>query len=294
MNFPKKTHITSIVTDAIKVAWPIMAGYIVLGLPCGLLSKAAGLGVVHVFLFSILFYSGAGQYMIPNMYLAGADPLSIILSVSLVNTRQVLYSASLSRFCENARKRLLFIFGATVTDESFGVNLAKLQGDDWGIKRSAAVNIFSCLTWALSNVVGVLIGSLISVPTAIASFAMTSIFICLFCMQKITLPNMVAGFAAALGVIACKLLGLTNPAILIGAVFGVMVGFICSCLQRRAGHARCAGNAEDAEVDACISAKDTKADATVDADDGAGVDTKADAIVGADADANVDTKVEAT
>lgn len=232
MNYSKKIHIRYILKDALKAAWPIMAGYIVLGIPCGLLCHQAGLGALQVFLFSIFFYSGAGQYMIPNMYLAGADPLSIILSVSLVNTRQILYSASLSRFCENTRKRLLFIFGATVTDESFGVNLVKLQTSDWGIKRSTAVNIFSCLTWALSNVVGILIGSLISVPTAIASFAMTSIFICLFCMQKITASNLSAAFAAVIGVVVCKIIGLTNPAILIGAIFGVVVGFIVSCIQK--------------------------------------------------------------
>ncbi len=42
-----------------------------------------------------------------------------------MNTRQMLYGASLSRYCESASKRLAFLFGATVTDESFGVNLAR-------------------------------------------------------------------------------------------------------------------------------------------------------------------------
>lgn len=233
MNTMTKEHTKNIITEALQAAWPIMAGYIVLGLPCGLLCQQAGMSAVQVFLFSIFFYSGAGQYMIPNMWLAGADPLSIILSVSLVNTRQVLYSTSLSRFCTNASKRLMFIFGATVTDESFGVNLVRLQTDNWGIKRSAMVNIYSCLTWAISNVIGVLIGSLISVPTALASFAMTSIFICLFCMQKITLPNLCAAATAVIGVIICKLCGLTNPAILFGAIFGVLIGFFVSCIQKK-------------------------------------------------------------
>lgn len=43
---------------------------------------------------SVLFYSGAGQFMIPNMWLAGAPIASIIASVSFVNTRQMLYSAA--------------------------------------------------------------------------------------------------------------------------------------------------------------------------------------------------------
>ncbi len=38
-----------------KAAWPIMAGYVVLGLPCGLLGVAAGMDVWMVAAMSILF-----------------------------------------------------------------------------------------------------------------------------------------------------------------------------------------------------------------------------------------------
>ncbi len=56
---------------------------------------------------------------------------------------------------------------------------------------------------------GALIGNLVSVPTAIASFAMTSIFICLLCMQKITTTNLITVGVAVLGVLLCKLTGLS-------------------------------------------------------------------------------------
>lgn len=172
---------------------------------------------------SIFFYSGAGQYMIPNMYLA-ANPLSaIIASVSLVNARQVLYGTSLSQYCRNAGKRLTFLFGATVTDETFGVNLAKfMTNPDWTVKDALIVNLFSQSSWILSNIVGALVGSAISIPTALASFAMTSLFICLLCMQDISRGNLIAAMGASLGVIGCKLVGLTGPVILIGAALGVI------------------------------------------------------------------------
>ena len=84
-------------------------------------------------IMSLLFYSGAGQYMIPNMWLAGNPISAIVASVSLVNTRQMLYGASLSQFCGGAGKRLSFLFGATVTDESFGVNLAYFACGNWSV-----------------------------------------------------------------------------------------------------------------------------------------------------------------
>lgn len=212
-------------TDGLKAALPIMAGYVVLGLPCGLLCQQAGMSWIMVLIMCVIFYSGAGQYMIPNMLLAGNPLLSIIASVSLVNTRQLLYGASLSRYCEHASKRLTFLFGATVTDESFGVNLACFEAGNWDVKRATFVNLCSQSSWALACVIGAVVGSLVSVPTAIASFAMTSIFICLLCMQKVNATNLITIFVAVLGVLICKLTGLSGPAILVGALIGMLAGY---------------------------------------------------------------------
>lgn len=216
----------AIFRDGLKAALPIMAGYLVLGLPCGLLCQQAGMSWVMVLIMCVIFYSGAGQYMIPNMLLAGNPLLSIILSVSLVNTRQLLYGASLSRYCETVSKRLAFLFGATVTDESYGVNLVHFKAGAWDVKRATVVNLCSQSAWTFSCIMGALIGNLVSVPTAIASFAMTSIFICLLCMQKVTVTNLVTIAFAVLGVLACKALGLTGPAILVGALVGMVAGYL--------------------------------------------------------------------
>jgi predicted branched-subunit amino acid permease len=234
-----------------------MAGYVVLGIPCGILGIQAGMDLLQITLMSLLFYSGAGQYMIPNMWLAAAPVASlspvaaIIASVSLINTRQILYAASLSRFCEQTGKRLSFLFAATVTDESFGVNLERFtrgehavrttQSEEqpavpyvnsWSVAQATGVNLFSLASWTLANVAGALIGSVLAVPVALASFAMTSIFLCLLFMQKFNSATAIAAVVAALGVLACKLLGLTGPAILIGALLGIAAALITSMLAQ--------------------------------------------------------------
>ena len=226
-----------------------MLGYIAIGIPCGILNASIGLSVLHVFLLSVLFYSGAGQFMLPNMYLAGSPLASIIASISLVNTRQMLYSASFAPYCKNEKKRLTFLFGATVTDESFGVNTEQFENGNWSVKQALLVNIFSCSSWALANCVGVLLGHLLNIPLAIASFAMTSIFICLMCSQKVCVENLVAILFAILGVYVCKCVGLTGPAILLGACCGVVAAFITSVLrERKAGE----GTRTESEEDACM------------------------------------------
>ena len=226
---------TTTIREAFKAAVPIMLGYVAIGIPCGILSDSIGLGPVHVFILSALFYSGAGQFMIPNMWLAGASIGSIVASVSLVNTRQMLYAASFAPECSGVRKRLAFLFAATVTDESFGVNTERFKAGGWSVAHAALVNLFSQSSWTLSNVVGALVGNAVGVPVAIASFAMTSIFICLLVTQKITVDNVVAALVAMVGVFVCKVAGLSGPAILIGALAGVAAGMVTAAIRRRAG-----------------------------------------------------------
>lgn len=227
------------IEEAFRAAVPIMLGYVAIGIPCGILCNSIGLNALQVFLLSALFYSGAGQFMIPNMYLAASPLASIIASVSLVNTRQMLYSASFAPECQGVSKRLAFLFAATVTDESYGVSTAKFEEGSWSVDRALFVNLFSQSSWALSNVVGVLVGSAVNIPLNIASFAMTSIFICLLVTQRMTSANIIAIVAAMLGVYVCKALGLTGPAILVGAVLGVAAAMTCSSLLagRRSGTA---------------------------------------------------------
>ncbi len=226
-----KAHIK----DAFSAAVPVMLGYIAIGIPCGILCDSIGLNALQVFLLSALFYSGAGQFMIPNMFLAGSSVASIVASVSLVNTRQMLYSASFAPNCEGVSKRLAFFFAATVTDETYGVSTQRFAEGDWSVDRALMTNLFSQSSWTLSNVVGVLVGSALSIPLNIASFAMTSIFICLMVTQKLTSANIVAMVSAMLGVYLAKLLGLTGPAILIGALIGVLAAFAFAKSRRTGG-----------------------------------------------------------
>ena len=203
------------IRQSFSAALPIMLGYVAIGIPCGILSASIGMNELQVFLLSAVFYSGAGQFMIPNMWLAGSPLASIIASVSLVNTRQMLYSASFAPRCERVKKRLAFLFAATVTDESYGVNTAKFEEGGWSVGRAT------------------LVGNAVGIPLAIASFAMTSIFICLLVTQKVTPANVVAAAFAILGVYTCKTIGLSGPAILVGALVGVMAALLFTWAKER-------------------------------------------------------------
>lgn len=232
---------TNLKTDlqaSFTAALPIVLGYVAIGVPCGILCDSIGLNALQVFAMSVLFYSGAGQFMIPNMWLAGAPIASIIASVSFVNTRQMLYSAAFAPHCIGVRKRLAFLFAATVTDESYGVNAAKFAEGGWSVDRAALVNLFSQSAWTAACVVGVLVGNAIGIPLAIAAFAMTSIFICLLVTQAWKPATVVAAVVAMAGVFACKAVGLAGPAILIGALAGVAAAMVFSKVSERVSAGR--------------------------------------------------------
>ena len=220
------------IREAFGAAIPIMLGYAAIGIPCGILSASIGMNVWQVLIMCVLFYSGAGQFMIPNMWLAGSPIASIVLSVSLVNTRQMLYSASFAPRCRNVGRPLAFLFAATVTDESFGVNSARFEAGEWTVKKATLVNLCSQSSWTAFNVVGVLVGSAIPIPLAVASFAMTSIFICLVVVQKITPETICAIITAFVGVYVVKLLGLGGFAIVAGALLGVASALVLSRVRK--------------------------------------------------------------
>ena len=218
----------SSIGQAFRAALPVMIGYVALGVPCGILGAAAHMTLMQILLLSVFMYSGTGQYMIPNLFLAGMAPISLSATVTLVSSRQMLYGSALAEFFSGVRKSRLVLYAATVTDETFGVNIARFQAGMWTPKQAQAVNSFSHLSWTLSNLTGALLGAWLVIDTRIAAFAMTSLFICLLLSQHFDRSHVLALFASIAGVIICKLLGLGGPAILAGALLGIAVGFLDS------------------------------------------------------------------
>lgn len=204
-----------------------MIAYATIGIPCGVMEAKCGLDGFMAFLFSATYYSGAGQFMFTGMAMAGASLGAIASSISLVNTRQILYSAALAPFVDDSSRLRTLLFAATVTDESFGLNLDRLSGDDsWDVTHGLVLNIFCMLSWSLANGVGALLGPVITVPTATLSFAMTAIFICLLVGQlkgRATVACMLTTFMVV-GI--CKFTGLSGVSILIGSVAGVAAGLV--------------------------------------------------------------------
>lgn len=209
---------------AAKAALPVVLGYVTIGLPCGVMASQAGLAWWQALLVSATFYSGAGQFMMASMVMAGSPLASIIASVGLVSSRQLLYAAALAPYVAEVSRPAAALFAAGVTDESFGVNLDRFQAGEWSVRRASLVNLVCMLSWAAANAVGCAAGEVVDVPTDVMSFGMTAIFICLLAGQSWNKAAFLVAGVAACGVVAAKLLGLGGVAVFVGAVVGVAAG----------------------------------------------------------------------
>lgn len=214
----------------LAVAWPIMLSYIPLGLACGVLASKCGINPLMGFLMSVTLITGSGQFMISNLWLAGLPALSIVASVAAVSLRFALYSASLSPYLKKASKRMSLALSYTLIEEAYGVTLSKLSESEksWTLRNALALNIVTILTWAVSVSAGSAIGAVLDIPTALAGFVMTALFVCLASSQLTSRGNVVAAVAAAVSVIVLKLVGLANVAVPFAAVIGVAAAFVAA------------------------------------------------------------------
>lgn len=128
-------------------------------------------------------------------------------------------------------KRQTLAVAATLTEEAYGISLAKLvEGEDWGPRESFVLNVILIATWGASCTMGAIVGAVVDVPTAIASFVCTSLFICLLFSQRLSRGNVVAAVSGAVSVAVCKFLGFTNIAVPASVVVGIAIALACDAV----------------------------------------------------------------
>ncbi len=210
--------------EALKLSWPVMVGYLILAIPCGILEHTAGFSMFQIILLSVFFYSGAGQFMLPGFIFAGIPLLSSFVSLLSVNARHMLYSAALSPYFKGVSKAQRFASALYVTDESFALALSRYQAGATNPRLLMFINLACHLSWIVANVSGALIAEAFEIPQDIAAFSMTSIFLALLCLQEKSGAFPVVVAVSFMGVLAAKLMDIPSFAIMFGALSGVVAG----------------------------------------------------------------------
>ncbi|MDA8441677.1 MAG: AzlC family ABC transporter permease [Peptococcaceae bacterium] len=191
-------------TYGLGKAVPIVLGYIPIGFAFGVLAHEAGLSIGEILAMSVLVFAGSSQFIAVAMLQAGAGIGSIVATAFIVNLRQLLFSASITPYLKGYSAPKLALLSYELTDESFAVAMGEFANDKqnnqflWGLFPPCHA------AWALSTVLGALVGNLIPDPGAFGlDYALTAMFICLLIFQvkdRVALLTALVAAAAGIGI----------------------------------------------------------------------------------------------
>ena len=188
--------------EVLGVAMPLCLSYIPIGLACGILLHAAGFNFIMTLLVSVLVFSGGAQFILASLLTSNAPLSTIFISLFFLEMRYALLGSSLSKYIREKSQRFIFLFSASMNDENYAVNYMKFATDKkWKPDDALLVEYYSLMAWSVSNMVGSLIGSTISIDLEIVDFALTALFLYMLVMQiQNHLTLLVCLLASVLGV----------------------------------------------------------------------------------------------
>ncbi|WP_010257610.1 AzlC family ABC transporter permease [Treponema primitia] len=193
--------------SAVKYSFPVLLGYLAIGIAAGLLLVDAGYPWWLSLIMSVVMYAGAGQYIAVGLFAAGAGLLEAALVQLVVNARHIAYGLTMfKRFNAAGPYKFYLIFA--LTDETFAL-LSSLPEDKNQDPRAKSrfmflVALLDHAYWTFGAVIGALLGTLIPFSMEGISFALTALFIVLMIEQILRVkrpkPFIISALAAILGV----------------------------------------------------------------------------------------------
>lgn len=157
---------------------PVGISVAIYGLVYGVLGGKTGLTVFEVAALSMFVFAGASQIAAVQMIALGSNPISIIITIFIVNLRHYLMAASISPFMEGVSTRLRMLCSFFMTDESYAVTYSHFQKNkpsSWYFLGSG-LNIY--ILWGMAGIVGYLFGNAIPANVGyIFDFAFVAAFI---------------------------------------------------------------------------------------------------------------------
>ncbi len=192
-----------VVSRAFYKSFPVMAGYVVLGIGFGILLRNAGYGVLWAFSMSALIYAGSMQYVGIGLLTGGASVITTIITTIMVNARHLFYSISMINKYKGSGKYKPYLIFA-LTDETYS-----LLCDDEGPSRETLnqyrffVSLFNQCYWVAGSIIGSMLGRVLPFSTAGIEFSMTALFIASFTEQWITSKDHIPALTGLLCTALC-------------------------------------------------------------------------------------------
>lgn len=179
---------TAAFRTAIPLSVPIMAGFVFLGITCGVYASSLGLPWWMPTFMSIAIFGGSAEFVVASMLPGAFDPLTTFFIILVVQARHLFYGLSMLELFRDMGKKKLYLIYA-LCDESFSINYsARVPA---GVDRGWFMTFVSLLnqsSWVIGCTLGGIFGSMIPLAVEGVSFAMTALFVVIFLDQWVHEP----------------------------------------------------------------------------------------------------------
>jgi 4-azaleucine resistance transporter AzlC len=166
------------------LAFPIIMGYIPIGIAFGILAIKAGVSPINSIFLSLFVYAGSSQLIAIGLIESQATTLSIILTTFIVNLRHLLMSASVSPYLKGWRMPEVAAFAFQLTDETFAVHSTRFTSSSWRKAEVFGINVTAQAGWLLGTWLGITVGQFVhDVEPLALDYALPAMFLALLVMQ---------------------------------------------------------------------------------------------------------------
>lgn len=186
----------------LKKTFPVMTGYLVLGIGFGIMMENSGYGLSWVLAMSIFIYAGSMQYLGVSLLTGGATIIQTAIATLMVNARHLFYGISMvDKYAEEGKAKPYLIFA--LTDETYSLVCTGdvPEGVD-SHKYNLLVSLFDHCYWVLGSAIGCMLGAVLPFDTTGIDFSMTALFVTVFVQQWIDNKQ---HFPAIIGVVVTAL-----------------------------------------------------------------------------------------
>ena len=203
----KTAGIKTAFKDAFIASTPVLAGYVFLGIAFGLLMNAHGFGVLWVLGMSLFIFAGSMQFVAIDLITGiPASFLTVAFTTIMVNARHIFYGISmLDRYKNAGSKKPYLIFA--LTDETYSLVCNGYKGDkNFEHDYYFFVSLLNQSWWVSGSVIGAVLGELLPFTIVGIDFALTALFVTVFCDQWLHSDSHFAAVAGLLASVLCLLI----------------------------------------------------------------------------------------
>ncbi|MDR0467333.1 MAG: AzlC family ABC transporter permease, partial [Campylobacteraceae bacterium] len=143
----------------LRLTFPVLLGYVPLGITFGLLAVSADIPWYYAMLMSVFIFAGSGQFLAITLFASQATYLEIFVALFLVNLRHFFYGISMLNDFKIlkgfAKKYSIF----ALTDETFALLKTTYVNKEDMEKTFVSISALNQFYWIFGTFVGAYLGA---------------------------------------------------------------------------------------------------------------------------------------